>query len=109
MKRRGFTILLTMLMSMTSLVVSAYDANVNGIYYNFSGKEAIVTYLNLGSTNKSAYSGNIVIPETVTYNGTTYTVTSIGNKAFHFCSDVTGVTIPNSVTSIGDYVFYYCI
>ena len=45
MKRRGFTILLTMLMSMTSLVVSAYDANVNGIYYNFSGTEAIVTYL----------------------------------------------------------------
>ncbi|MBQ3150550.1 MAG: leucine-rich repeat protein, partial [Clostridia bacterium] len=35
-------------------------------------------------------------------------VTSIGNSAFRYCSDLTSVTIGNSVTSIGDSAFYYC-
>ena len=35
-------------------------------------------------------------------------VTSIGNYAFYYCSDLTSVTIPSSVTSIGDYAFSGC-
>ena len=103
MKRQGFGILLTMLMSMTSIVAFAYSAKVNGIYYNFSGTKATVT-----SSNSSAYSGNVVIPETVSYNGTTYSVTSIGSYAFLYCRELTSVTIPNSVTSIGRSAFEYC-
>ena len=48
------------------------------------------------------------IPETVTYQGTTYNVTYIGFGAFMNCSSLTSVTIPNSVTSIGVGVFYNC-
>lgn len=51
--------------------------------------------------------GDLVIPESVTNNDTTYSVTSIGNYAFYNCS-LTSVSIPNSVTSIGHYAFYYC-
>ena len=36
-------------------------------------------------------------------------VTSIGNRAFYYCSGLTSVTIPNSVTSIGDYAFISCL
>ena len=54
------------------------------------------------------YSGDIVIPSSVDYNGTTYSVTSIGDEAFYYCSGLTSVEIPNSVTSIGNYAFYYC-
>ena len=57
----------------------------------------------------SAYSGNIVIPKTITFSGTTYSVTSIGEHAFSRCYDrVTSVTIPNSITSIGKYAFSRC-
>ena len=108
MIRRGFTILLTLLMSMMGIVAFAYNAKVDGIYYNFSGTEATVTYLYSSNSNYSAYSGNVDIPETVTYNGTTYTVANIGERAFYSCSGLTSVTIPNTVTSIGDNAFYWC-
>ena len=51
---------------------------------------------------------NVSIPETVTYNGTIYRVTSIGNFAFYQCRNITSVTIPSSVTSIGSSAFEDC-
>ena len=52
---------------------------------------------------------NIQIPATITdENGTVYTVTSIGNKAFYKNTKITGVTIANTVKSIEDYAFYGC-
>ncbi len=54
------------------------------------------------------YSGNIVIPSSVTYNGTNYSVTTIGDYAFYGCTGLTNVTIPNSVTYIGNRAFVSC-
>ncbi|MBO7229613.1 MAG: leucine-rich repeat domain-containing protein, partial [Bacteroidales bacterium] len=51
---------------------------------------------------------DLVIPSTVTYQGTTYSVTVIGNGAFENCSSLTTVTIPYSVTSIGGCAFGNC-
>ena len=85
-----------------SISASADVVEVDGIYYDISETTATVTY----GDNK--YSGDIVIPESITYNGSKYSVTSIGNYAFWDCYGLTSVTIPNSVTSIGDYVFSYC-
>ncbi len=95
----------------SSIPSIAYDCKVDGIYYDLNNddKTASVTYIGFySSNNKDAYVGNIIIPKSTTYNGTTYSVTSIGNRAFHGCSGLTSVTIPNSVTSIGEYAFYYC-
>ena len=89
---------------------TAYDFEVDGIYYNIiNGNEAEVTYKSYSDYNYfSDYSGDIAISSNVTYNGTTYSVTTIGSSAFEGCSGLTRVTIPNSVTSIGWEAFYGC-
>ena len=56
--------------------------------------------------NSSIITANI--PETVTYQGTDYSVTSIGKDAFQYRSSLTSITIPNSVTSIGNWAFFDC-
>ena len=60
------------------------------------------------NTPYAEISGDIVIPETVNYDGVTYSVTSIAGGASSSCTGLTSVTIPNSVTSIGDYAFRNC-
>ncbi len=88
----------------------AHDFEVDGIYYNYLEDNNVeVTYKGSYSNNYSnEYSGEVTIPSTVTYNGTTYSVTSIGGTAFHYCSSLTSVTIPNSVTSIEHSAFRDC-
>lgn len=103
--------LLIVSMAMMPMLACAYHAKIAGIYYNFSGEEAEVTYQSQLDDNPffmSDYSGAVVIPETVTYNEVTYRVTRIGNFAFNGCQELTSVSIPESVTSIGGDAFYGC-
>ena len=98
-------ILLSLLMFLP-LLASADAVDVDGIRYvlnNPAEAEASVTSL---LDNK--YSGDIVIPESITYDGVTYRVTFIKDGAFYECTGLTSITIPNSVTSIGHSAFYKC-
>ena len=103
-------LILPLLALLASVSAFAYDAKIDGIYYNFtSDAEASVTYKSsVGSGSYNSYSGQIIIPESITYQGITYSVTSIGREAFKNCSNLTYVTIPESVTSICDYAFQNC-
>ena len=96
---------------MTANMAVAYDFKVGRIYYLVNGSEATVTYKTTGAYNipSSDYTGNIVIPETVTYQGVTYPVTAIGNCAFYNCNELTGIHIPKSIKRIeGQQAFGSC-
>ena len=76
--------------------VQAIQPPVPFTYTTNNGAITIVGYTGTG--------GMVVIPATI--NG--YPVTSIGNQAFYFCTNLTSVTIPNSVSSIGSEAFLAC-
>ena len=104
-------IALAIMLSM-SISASAHDFEVDGIYYYITSKSyktCKVTYEgNIYDEYNNEYYGDIVIPESVTYNGITYSVTCIDEFAFAYCKSLKSVTIPESVTSISSYVFSGC-
>ncbi|MBQ2165046.1 MAG: leucine-rich repeat protein [Muribaculaceae bacterium] len=106
------SLLLALLVAMLPQVASAYDFMVDGLCYNYNsdGTSVTLTYEGTGDEGYgySNLNGDLVIPPSVTYDGTTYSVTTIGGRAFYGCSGLTSVTIPNSVTTIGYEAFAGC-
>ena len=92
---RGGLLFLALLVTTT---LWAYDFKSGDLYYNITSDSTV-------EVAQGGYSGEVIIPENVTYNGNAYTVTSIGESAFYACS-LTSVTIPASVISIEEYNFY---
>ena len=91
-----------------TLTASAYDFEVNGIYYNkitYNGDSVSVTY---ATSSYNSYSGDIVIPATVEHNDMTYKVKQIGRSAFCNSIGLTSVVIPEGVTIICYNSFYGC-
>ena len=99
-------LLITVVMLLCSATASAYDFEVDGIYYNILSLSDLTVAVTSGDNE---YSGEVIIPSTVSYKSKALTVTSIGEYAFYDCCGLTSVTIGNSVTSIGNYAFYNCI
>jgi len=108
-----------------SLYANAYDFAINGMYYNIlSGTDSVEVTSSNDYTNR--YTGDIIIPSTVSYEGKVYQVVAIGYAAFQSAglnsisipnsvkyiggnafnlSEIVSVKLPNSVTYIGDYAF----
>ena len=107
--------LLLLVMILLPMVASAHDIEVQNadgktIYYvKTSDSEVAVSYKGESySSFSNEYSGNVVIPKSVTYDGTTYNVTSIREFAFAGCNDLTLVTIGDGVITIGKSAFGNC-
>ena len=96
--------LLFFLFMLLPMLASADVVEIDGIYYNFVGWSNTASV----ASHPNKYSGNVVIPEMVTYKDKTYSVTSIEYWAFEGCTNLTSITIPNSVTSIGNNAFEGC-
>ncbi len=105
MKQNYLKKLMAALLLLCSTVVSAQTFDVDGICYNilsYGDKTVEVT------SGDNEYTGDVTIPQSVIYDGTTYSVTSIGDEAFYYCTGLTSIEIPSSVTSIGYDAFFDC-
>ena len=82
------------------LVASAQTIKVGQLYYsiNSNGTVSVVP-----GPNK--YSGSIIVPDSVSYNGKNYPVASLASKAFDGNDQVTSISLPNTITSIGSWCF----
>ena len=115
-KQLSIFFMLTLLMSMVGTSATAHDFEVENsdgvtIYYNYINNETELAVTFRGEYRpwkNCPYSGTVVIPEEVTYNGKTLKVTSIGEGAFYQGENITSVTIPNSVKCIGVTAFADC-
>jgi len=116
------------------LQARAYDFIEGGFYYTILSEEEKTVAVACGNTEKlpnsvapegmmrdvlledfmfwtgNSYSGDLVIPETVTRSsdGTTYRVTEIGEAAFINCVDLTSITIPTTITTLQRGAFWCC-
>lgn len=84
----------------------AESFQVGDLYYNTIASNEVEIIDDAGDSYSNLTA--VTIPETITYKGKTYSVTSIGDYAFSYCSGLQSIIIPNSVTSIGDAVFHSC-
>ena len=88
-------------------IIKGIDSRIyiDGIYYkltdNSSANEVEIT-------NGAAYIGDITIPETVTFEGKTYTVVGVGPEAFRYCTGLSSISLPASLRYIGNYAFTSC-
>lgn len=103
-------LLMTAALLLSSISSLAYDFEVDGIYYNkLSDTEVETTwktYFEDGIIFEiTDYVGDVVVPESVTYDGQTYKVTAIGDKTFQYNFQVTSISLPKTITSIGRRAF----
>ena len=107
--KKTYTLFIALLVSVETLFAS--NTSVGGIWYDFdsSSQTASVTYHGASySSYINDYTGAVVIPATITYNGIVFRVTSIGKNAFRACEGLTSISIASSVESIGENAFRGC-
>ena len=80
---------------------------VGGLFYKTAEGYSIDFVEVTGNPGGGKYSGDVVVPGTVEYDGITYTVKGVGNRAFEGCDDLRKVTISEGIYKIGAYAFYY--
>ena len=81
---------------------------VGGLFYKTAKGYSMDFVEVTGNPGGGKYSGDVVVPGTVEYDGITYTVKGVGNRAFEGCGDLRKVTISEGIYKIGAYAFYYC-
>ena len=111
MRIKPSAIIVTLMLALSAFpAAQAYDIHVASGFYNFSGPSQRSVYLTYASLqdNLDAYSGDVVIPATITYNGKEIPVKGVGDHALFNCQRVTSVTLPEGVTYILDQAFSHC-
>ena len=106
MRHLGSSFLMAVLFCTT--IANAQDFEVNDVYYNITSEENLTVAVTCKKAGEPDYEGEITIPEHVTHNGKTYTVTEIGEDAFMSCNGLISVAMPESIEKIGSAAFAWC-
>lgn len=106
MAKRHFVLksALTLMLSMLSVSVSAYDFEIDGMYYNVLSIDDLTVAVTSG---KNKYSGDIVVPSQINFKDRIFKVIRIGYRAFWQCQ-IQSILLPESIRVIGQEAFYKC-
>ena len=106
MAKRHFVLksALTLMLSMLSVSVSAYDFEIDGLYYNVVSLDDLTVEVTIG---ENKYSGNIVVPSQISFKDRIFKVIRIGEKAFKDCQ-ITSIFLPECIRRINNYAFLQC-
>ena len=100
--------LLFFILILMPTLVFAEDFSVNGILYNILSYQDLTLAVAPVERGSTPYSGDIVIPSSVTYGNKTWTVIEIMDDAFGYNNNITSVTLPSTLKKIGKNAFYNC-
>ena len=98
-------VILSILLMLLPVLASADAVEIDGVWYNLIPKVQVAEVTSKPSGN---YTGDITIPDKLTYDNVEYGVTKILDYTFYKCGNLHSVTIGNNVTSIGESAFRYC-
>ena len=87
--------------------VTSMGENVNNVCVTYMPIEGASNRTNLKEANK-AYTGDIVVPDAVTYQDISFKVTAVNDSAFFEAAGITSLSLPDAITAIGKNVCYDC-
>ena len=96
-------LLLAVIAFLCSITAKAYSFEFDGVCYAITSENEVSV-----SAKGEKYSGDIVIPEIVNYDGKAFKVTSINTVAFEFCHELTSISIPKTIKAMYHHAFYGC-
>ena len=109
MKKQLLLLIALMAILLPAAAARTYDFKEGVLYYSFTSDSTVEVAPGVPPGYTSPYRGDIVIPETVTHEGTEYTITRVGDFAFYGSYSLTSIVIPNTVTYIGTSSFLRCV
>lgn len=111
-------ILLALLLAMQPMWAFDFEVPQEGgysLYFNILDEDEMTVEVTCPAENGNQYwkgfmapAGVLNLPAQVSFDGETYTLTAIGERAFHGCSKITGLNLPPTITEIGAFAFYQC-
>ena len=106
MRRKTLLLSAALLLAASHTFAQVSTEVINGLSYKINARTHTAT---LVGNEDNPYTGNIVVPETVTaQDGTDYSVTAFGEECFLGCIDLESVKIPSTVTTLGARCFMNC-
>ena len=99
-------LLITLLSCITCLIQAGEKVEYSGLWYEVNNDKTAATLI--ATQDDNTYTGDIIIPSAIVYQGIDIPVTALGYGPFKNCSGLKSINIPTSIKSIGKDAFSGC-